>query len=196
MGFKALPTFISLFIGLLIWFVVPVPSGVDPNAWHLLAMFVGVIAAIIGKAMPIGAIAIIAITLVAVTGVTNDSPNGAMIWLIGISIMISKGLQKTGLGSCLGYLFIAVWGKKTIGIGYSMVLSELILAPVTPSNTARGGGIIHPIVRAISTSYDSDPVNHMVFKCARNRDWSFRAKLDTCLFTINACLFVCTLYVC
>jgi DASS family divalent anion:Na+ symporter len=38
-----------------------------------------------------------------------------------------------------------------------MVLSELILAPVTPSNTARGGGIIHPIVRAISTSYDSDP---------------------------------------
>ena len=46
MGFKALPTLISLFIGLLIWFVVPVPSGVDPNAWHLLAMCVGVIAAI------------------------------------------------------------------------------------------------------------------------------------------------------
>ena len=49
MGFKALPTLISLFITLLIWFVIPVPSGVDPDAWHLLAMFVGVIAAIIGK---------------------------------------------------------------------------------------------------------------------------------------------------
>ncbi|MCU4378968.1 anion permease [Acinetobacter haemolyticus] len=168
MGFKTLPTLIAISIALIIWFIIPVPSGVDPEAWHLLAMFVGVIAAIIGKAMPIGAIAIIAITLVAVTGVTNDSPSGAiqdalssfanpLIWLIGISIMISKGLQKTGLGARLGYLFIAVWGKKTIGIGYSMVLSELILAPVTPSNTARGGGIIHPIVRAISTSYDSDP---------------------------------------
>ena len=54
--------------------------------------------------MPIGAIAIIAITLVAITGVTNTSPSGAiqdalssfanpLIWLIGISIMISKGLQ-------------------------------------------------------------------------------------------------------
>lgn len=64
MGFKALPTLISFFITLLIWFVIPVPNGVDPDAWHLLAMFVGVIAAIIGKAMPIGAIAIIAITLV------------------------------------------------------------------------------------------------------------------------------------
>lgn len=99
---------------------------------------------------------------------TNPNPSDAMkdalssfanplIWLIGISIMISKGLQKTGLGARLGYMFIAVWGKRTIGIGYSMVLSELLLAPVTPSNTARGGGIIHPIVRAIADSYDSDP---------------------------------------
>ncbi|MCU4480729.1 anion permease [Acinetobacter ursingii] len=168
MGFKPIPAAISCALTLIIWFIIPVPQGVTPEAWHLLAMFVGVIAAIIGKALPIGAIAMIAITLVAVTGVTNPKPSEAikdalssfanpLIWLIGVSIMISKGLQKTGLGARLGYLFIAVWGKRTIGIGYSMVLSELILAPVTPSNTARGGGIIHPIVRAIATSYDSDP---------------------------------------
>ncbi|MPW44896.1 DASS family sodium-coupled anion symporter [Acinetobacter guerrae] len=168
MGFKPIPAAISCALTLIIWFIIPIPQGVTPEAWHLLAMFVGVIAAIIGKALPIGAIAIIAITLVALTGVTNPKPSEAikdalssfanpLIWLIGVSIMISKGLQKTGLGARLGYLFIAVWGKRTIGIGYSMVLSELILAPVTPSNTARGGGIIHPIVRAIATSYDSDP---------------------------------------
>lgn len=57
----------------------------------------------------------------------------------------------------LGYYFIAVWGKRTIGIAYSLVLSELLLAPVTPSNTARGGGIIHPVMKAIAHSYDSDP---------------------------------------
>lgn len=50
-----------------------------------------------------------------------------------------------------------MWGKKTIGIAYSLALSELILAPITPSNTARGGGIIHPIMRAIAGSYGSDP---------------------------------------
>ena len=113
-------------------------------------MFIGVISAIIGKAMPIGAISIIAIALVAITRVTADNPSDAikdalsgfanpLIWLIGISIMISKGLQKTGLGARLGYYFIAVWGKRTIGIGYSLALSELILAPVTPSIKARGG---------------------------------------------------------
>ena len=28
---------------------------------------------------------------------------------------------------------------------------------MTPSNTARGGGIIHPVMKAIASSYDSDP---------------------------------------
>ena len=168
MGFKRLPMAISVALGLLIWFVVPVPHGVTENAWHLLALFVATIAAIIGKALPIGAISIIAIALVAITGVTNDKPAGAigdalssfsnsLIWLIGVSIMISRGIIKTGLGARIGYYFISVWGKKTVGIGYALTLSELILAPITPSNTARGGGIIHPIMRAIAGSYDSDP---------------------------------------
>ena len=168
MGFKPLPMAIAVAIGLLIWFVVPVPHGVTANAWHLLALFVATIAAIIGKAMPIGAISIVAIALVAITGVTNDKPSGAasdalssfsnpLIWLIGVAIMISRGIIKTGLGARIGYYFISVWGKKTIGIGYALTLSELILAPITPSNTARGGGIIHPIMRAIAGSYDSDP---------------------------------------
>ena len=168
MGFKPLPAAVAVAIALMIWFVIPVPAGVTANAWHLLALFVATIAAIIGKAMPIGALSIVAIALVAVTGVTNAAPGGAiadalssfanpLIWLIGVSIMISRGIIKTGLGARIGYLFIAVWGKKTIGIAYSLALSELILAPVTPSNTARGGGIIHPIMRAIAGSYDSDP---------------------------------------
>ena len=68
LGFKPVPTAIAVGLALIIWFIIPVPDGVTPQAWHLLAMFVGVIAAIIGKAMPIGAIAMIAIMLVALTG--------------------------------------------------------------------------------------------------------------------------------
>ncbi|EGZ49591.1 DASS family sodium-coupled anion symporter [Neisseria wadsworthii] len=168
LGFKPIPAAVALAIALVIWFLIPVPAGVAPQAWHLLAMFVGIIAAIIGKAMPIGALAMLAIMLVAVTGVTAEKPDNAMkdalssfasplIWLIGVSIMISRGILKTGLGARIGYLFISVFGKKTLGIGYSLAFSELLIAPVTPSNTARGGGIIHPIMKAIASSYDSDP---------------------------------------
>ncbi|MFH2129755.1 MAG: anion permease [bacterium] len=165
---KPIPGVVSIGIILVIWFIIPIPKEVSPDAWHLLALFVGTIAAIIGKAMPIGSISIIAITLVAVTGVTNPKPSAAikdalsgfsnsLIWLIGIAVMISRGLVKTGLGNRIGYYFISLFGKKTIGIGYSLAISELIIAPVTPSNTARSGGIIHPIMKSIASSYDSKP---------------------------------------
>jgi len=166
---KPIPTVIAIALTLIIWFVIPVPKGVDPNAWHLLALFVGTIASIIGKALPIGAISIVAIALVALTGVTNpesakdalqDSLSGFsndLIWLIGVSVMISISLIKTGLGLRIGYFLVSIFGKKTLGIAYALGFSETILAPVTPSNTARGGGIIHPIMRSIATSFNSNP---------------------------------------
>ena len=168
MPFKPIPAAIAVTIGLIIWFVIPVPEGVSPDAWHLLALFVATIAAIIGKVLPIGAIAIIAVMLVAITGVTNDTPKGAisdalssfsspLIWLIGIAVMISRGLIKTGLGARIAYYFISVFGKKTLGIAYSLSIAELLIAPITPSNTARGGGIIHPIMKSIAHSFHSTP---------------------------------------
>ncbi|MCB0047543.1 MAG: DASS family sodium-coupled anion symporter [Caldilineaceae bacterium] len=165
---KPIPFTIAVLIGLVIWFVIPVPAGVDPNAWHLLAIFVATIAGIIGKAMPIGALAMISIAVVAATQVTSDSPGGAirdalssfsnsLIWLIGVSILISRGILKTGLGQRIGYSFISLFGKRTIGIGYALSLAELTLAPVTPSNTARGGAVMHPVMRSIASSFDSRP---------------------------------------
>ena len=168
MPFKPIPAMIAVAITLIMWFVIPVPEGVTPNAWHLLALFVGTIAAIIGKALPIGAISIVAITLVALTGVTADTPKQAMsdalssfssslIWLIAVAIIISRGLVKTGLGARIAYNVIAIFGKKTLGIGYSLAIAELLIAPITPSNTARGGAIIYPITRSIAESFGSHP---------------------------------------
>lgn len=165
------PALLAIAITLIIWFVIPTPAGVTPEAWHLLALFIGTIAAIIGKAMPIGAIAIVAIMLVAMTGVTNPNKPAAalndalsgfsnsLIWLIGLSIMLSQSLLKTGLGARIGYGFIALFGKKTLGIAWALTLAETLIAPVTPSNTARGGGIIHPVMRSIADSLGSQPGN-------------------------------------
>ena len=168
MPFKPIPSAIAILVALIIWFIIPIPTGVTPEAWHMLALFIGTIVAIIGKALPIGAIAIIAVTLVALTGVTNESPKEAiadalssysspLIWLIGIAVMISRGLIKTGLGRRIAYYFISIFGKKTIGVAYSLTAAELMIAPITPSNTARGGGIIHPIMKSIAQSFHSTP---------------------------------------
>ena len=176
---KPLPSLCALAATLIIWFLIPVPEGVAPNAWQLLALFIGTIIAIIGKAMPIGAVSVIAIALVAVTGVTNPGKPGAalddalsgfsnqLIWLIGFSIMISLSLNKTGLGARIGYYFISLFGKKTLGIAYALTLAETTLAPVTPSNTARGGGIIHPIMKSIADSFGSKPELNTAGKIGR-----------------------------
>lgn len=155
----------AVLIGLL---MLPVPSGLTPDAWRMVAIFLTTIVAIILKVMPIGVMALMAITIVSVAQVTASSSKGAiadalssfanpLIWLIVVSVLISRGLKKTGLGSRVGFYFIALLGKRTVGIGYGLAVCELLLAPFTPSNTARGGGIVHPIMKSIAHAFESDP---------------------------------------
>lgn len=166
---KVIPAVAAFFATGLFWFVIAPPEGVDINAWRLLGIFVGTIVAIIGKALPIGGAAMIGILLVGITQVTSPgNPSKAMadalsgysntlIWLIGISFFISRAFIKTGLGSRVAYHFVRAIGKKTLGISYGLSFAELVLSPVMPSNTARGGGVLYPINRSISESMGSLP---------------------------------------
>lgn len=148
--------------------MVPTPEGLTPKAWGLLAVFITTIVAIILKVMAIGVMSMMAIMIISLSQVTATSSKEAiadalssfsspLIWLIVIAILISRGLIKTGLGARIGYIFISLLGKRTLGIGYGLAVCELLLAPFTPSNTARGGGIVHPIMRSIANAFDSDP---------------------------------------
>jgi DASS family divalent anion:Na+ symporter len=153
---------------LLTLLLIPCPDGLTPKAWGLVAIFLTTIVAIILKVMPIGVMAMMAIVILSLSQVTSTSSKGAitdalasfsnpLIWLIVVAILISRGLKKTGLGNRVGMIFIAALGKRTLGIGYGLTLCELVLAPFTPSNTARGGGIVHPIMKSIANAFDSDP---------------------------------------
>lgn len=165
--FPALVTTLFLAVMLLL----PTPDGLTAKAWALVAIFLTTILAIILKVMPIGVMAMMAITIVALTEVTSTSSKGAiadalasfanpLIWLIVVAILISRGLKKTGLGKRIGLLFISLLGRRTVGIGYGLAVCELVLAPFTPSNTARGGGIVHPIMKSIAAAFDSDPATN------------------------------------
>ena len=92
--------------------------------------------------------------------------------MIGIAIIISRGLLKTGLGMRIGYLLISLFGKRTLGVGYSLALADLVIGPVTPSNTARGGAIVHPIIKSIALSFDSDPEKVRKEKSVNTFHWS------------------------
>ncbi|MDR0794091.1 MAG: anion permease [Chitinophagaceae bacterium] len=154
-------------IGLIIWFI-PVPEGVKPNAWHLLAIFAATIIGIILKAASMGTMAMIGISLCAVTQVLAPGDpaksianalsgfGNSTIWLIGLAFFIARGFIKTGLGTRLAYIFIRIFGKSSLGLAYGLNTADLILAPAIPSNTARAGGVIFPIMKSIAVNMGSE----------------------------------------
>src|SRR5262245_5926379 len=156
---------------LLIWLVlylVPVPDGLNANQWHYFAIFAAVIGGLILESMPVGAVGIIGLTAAGISGYVEQDPNKALrwmlggfsestVWLIVGAFVFSIGYRKSGLGRRLALLLVNRLGRRTIGLGYAVAFSDLVLAPATPSNTARSGGTIYPIVSNIPRIYGSEP---------------------------------------
>ena len=71
--------------------------------------------------------------------------------------MFGLGYEKTGLGRRIALNLVRLLGRKTIGLGYAVALSDLCLGPFMPSNTARSGGTIYPIIKNIPEIFGSYP---------------------------------------
>ena len=160
---------ICVAVGLIVLFLQPAVPDLpqfyeDPGMWNLgwrlFAIFVATIVALILQPWPMGTVSLIAITFIALTntrtmGQALGGFSDATIWLIVAAFFISRGFIKTGLGPRIAYLFMSKFGHKTLWLGYSLTFANLVMGPAMPSNTARCGGILSPIVKSISNLYDS-----------------------------------------
>lgn len=160
-GVKVIPFLAVMTLAIGLWFS-PIPEGLNLKTWHLFTIFLATIAGIIAKPLPMGSIAVIALSACTMTNTLTleealNSFSSKIVWLVLAAFFIARGFIKTGLGSRIAYYFVGAMGKSTLGLGYSLVLTELLLAPVVPSSTARGGGIVFPIVSALNQEYGSHP---------------------------------------
>ena len=78
-------------------------------------------------------------------------------WLIFGAFMFALGYEKTGLGRRIALVLVKAMGRKTLTLGYAVVIADAILAPFTPSSTARSGGTIYPVIKNLPPLYDSKP---------------------------------------
>lgn len=152
---------IVLLVGAVLWFL-PAPAGVTVLGWHLAAVFIATVVGFILHPLPIGAVAFIAITFSVLTGLlsTKDALAGygnSTIWLIVCAFLYSRGFIKSGLGRRIAFAIIRAIGKSALSLGYAIAFSELIISPATPSATARGGGIMYPIVQSLAKALGSEP---------------------------------------
>ena len=148
--------------------LLPVPEGLKPNAWYYFALFVTVIIALILEPIPAAAVGMIGVTAATVSLWVMPKPADAIkwalsgfqdgtVWLIFVAFMFALGYEKTGLGRRVALNLVKWLGKKTLGLGYAVALADLVLAPFTPSNTARSGGTIYPVIKNIPPLYGSEP---------------------------------------
>lgn len=145
---------IPVLIGLIVWFI-PAPEGVSLQGWKLLAIFLATMAGVILKPFPMGAISIFSLAFATTSGVLSfqDAFSGFsndVVWLVVFAFFVARGFIATGLGHRMAYKVMSLVGKNSLGLGYGLVATDLILAPTIPSVTARVGGIVYPIVRALA----------------------------------------------
>jgi L-tartrate/succinate antiporter len=59
------------------------------------------------------------------------------VWLIFGAFMFALGYEKTGLGRRIALQLVKVMGRRTLTLGYAVMVADTLIAPFTPSNTAR-----------------------------------------------------------
>ena len=79
------------------------------------------------------------------------------VWLIFVAFMFALGYEKTGLGRRVALNLVKWLGKKTLGLGYAVALGGSRPRTLYPSNTARSGGTIFPVIKNIPPLYGSEP---------------------------------------
>ena len=137
-------------------------AGFGPRSWGLLALFGATVCGLISRPLPAGAVVVIAIGAGLAGGVFTlpDALSGfanVTVWLIVAAFLFSRGFVQTRLGERIAYTIVGRLGGSPLRLGYSIVLADLAMAPMTPSNTARAGGILFPIVLNVSRAFGSEP---------------------------------------
>ena len=146
----------------------PVPAGLTAEAWRYFAVFLAVIVALITEPIPGAVAGLIGIAVATVLRLVAPDPTESIrwaltgfadptVWLMFVAFMFALGYARTGLGRRIALELVRRLGGRTLGLGYAIALADLALAPFVPSNTARSGGIVFPIVENIPALYGSSP---------------------------------------
>lgn len=146
--------------GIALWFS-PRPEALGPQEWHLFAIFITTIFSVVFNVFNVLPAAILALAITILTGTlpASDAFSGfseGFILLILIAFLIAKAVVKSGLGNRIALLMISRFGHSSLGLAYSLLVTDIIIAPAFPSNTARSG-VLFPVVFSLAESNGSHP---------------------------------------
>ena len=171
---------ICLLVGMILWWTptpklpegLELPDGANFTAgWRVFAVFSATILSFILRPINMGPAVLLALIILAATSTLGEdgktSFQAAMagygnttVWLVVGAFLIAGAMIRSGLGHRIALKCVSKFGKTTLGLGYATAVAEFILGPAIPSNTARGGGVMAPIVNSLARALGSTPENH------------------------------------
>ena len=148
--------------------LLPAPEGLTTAAWRYFALFTAIVVALVLEPVPAAGVGFVGMALAAASRLAVPDTEGSLklalsgfangtVWLVFAAFMFALGYERTGLGKRIALLFVRRLGGHTLGLGYAVLFSDVLLAPFTPSNTARSAGTIFPVIRNIPPLFDSHP---------------------------------------
>ena len=154
---------IPLLFGVVLWNF-PAPEAMDIRGWQMMTIFLSTLLGVMVMPLPMSAVTFFGMAALGLTQTLTlkqalSGYSEPITWLIVLAFFISNGFIKTGLGLRIAFCFMRLLGKKTITLGYGVALTDAVLAPAMPSQTARAGAVVYPIMRSIAEVYDSYPGN-------------------------------------
>ena len=155
---KLIKIAIIALVTIVLWNI-PVPTGLEPDTWHLVALYLGMLVGLITTPFPAPVVTLIIVAFAAMFVDSNILLQGygnSMSWFICSVTIVCTAFVKTGLGKRIAYNLLLRAGKSTLGLGYTLVLTDLVLSPATGSNTSRTS-IIYPIFQSIAEGTGSYP---------------------------------------
>ena len=151
---------ILAFIATILCIIIPNYTELSPAAVRMLVIFISTMVGIILEVSNPIILLLLAVTCASLSntidvkmgfsGFSNTVP-----WLLFVVLSLAKTISSSNLGLRLAYLFMKYFGGSVTGLSYSILLTEVLIGPLLPSNTARAASLDMPLVKSL-TQYVSN----------------------------------------
>ncbi|BBO32042.1 DASS family sodium-coupled anion symporter [Lacipirellula parvula] len=143
------------------------PDGLTANAWWFASVFIATIVGFLTRPLAMGPLVLVALLTLLFAGAFGTGAKAvegmlsgfadATVWLVVAAFLLSGTVVRTGFGRRIALMLIRSLGQTTLGLGYAIAGSELILGPIIPAATARGGAVMAPIVNSLALALGATP---------------------------------------
>lgn len=173
------------------WFLVPLPVGMSTQGWHMLIIFVSTILSLMIEVTSIPGVVFLSMLAGALTGTINIKTEAfsgfahMVPWFLFLVLAMSKCITNTTIGLRIAYFFMRLFGRNMIGLAYSLSISEVVLASILPSNTARSASVGVPLVSSLSKY-----IGESSSKTSKNLIGRYLSLVYTQTNAVCSCLFI------